>query len=103
MYTNIPFLQIVIVSFLLASSNSVISSLLNDEHALENEAATKHLDLMTTDDARIDIKTQVKQFANSFNKKCSNKNITIDTLIQEYGAFKDTLKKRIQTNQIYRG
>ena len=69
----------------------MLSSLLNDEHALENEAAIKHLDEMTTDDARLDIKTQVKQFANSFNKKCSNKNITIDTLIQEYGVFKDAL------------
>jgi hypothetical protein len=58
---------------------------------------------MTTDDARLDIKSQVKSFANAFYKKCSNKNIHIDTLIQEYGTFKDSLKKRIQTNPIYRG
>jgi hypothetical protein len=56
---------------------------------------------MTTDDVRFDIKNEVKTFANSFHKKCSNKNIHIDTLIQDYGAFKDGLKKRIQTNPIY--
>lgn len=67
------------------------------------EAASKYLDVMTTDDARIDIKNQVKSFANAFNKKCSNKNIPIETLIQDYGQFKDALKKRIQTNAIYRG
>ncbi|CAF1506110.1 unnamed protein product, partial [Adineta steineri] len=86
----------------LATSNSVISALLNEQQTLENEAASKHLDLMTTDDARIDIKSQVKTFANNFQKKCSNKNIHIDTLIQDYGTFKDTIKKRIQTNSIYR-
>ncbi|CAF1427494.1 unnamed protein product [Adineta steineri] len=85
-----------------STSNSVISALLNEQQTLENEAASKHLDLMTTDDARIDIKSQVKTFANNFQKKCSNKNIHIDTLIQDYGAFKDTIKKRIQTNSIYR-
>lgn len=58
---------------------------------------------MTTDDARFDIKSQIKTFANSFNKKCSSKNVTIGTLIQEYGTFKDGLKKRIQTHAIYRG
>lgn len=58
---------------------------------------------MTTDDARVDIKSQVKTFANNFHKKCSNKNIPIDTLVQDYGTFKDTIKKRIQTNSIYRG
>jgi hypothetical protein len=76
---------------------------MNDEYSLENEAATKHLDLMTTDDARLDIKTQVKSFANNFHKKCSSKNVHIQTLIQDYGAFRDALKKRIQTNSIYRG
>lgn len=76
---------------------------MNDEQSLENEAASKHLDVMTTDDARLDIKSQVKIFANNFQKKCSNKNIHIDTLIQEYATFKDALKKRIQTNSIYRG
>ncbi|CAF3816415.1 unnamed protein product [Adineta steineri] len=85
-----------------STSNSVISALLNEQQTLENEAASKHLDLMTTDDARIDIKSQVKTFANNFQKKCSNKNIHIDTLIQDYGTFKDTIKKRIQTNSIYR-
>jgi hypothetical protein len=58
---------------------------------------------MTTDDARIDIKSQVKSFANTFHKKCSNKNTHIDTLIQEYASFKDAFKKRLQTNPIYRG
>lgn len=58
---------------------------------------------MTTDDVRFDIKSQIKNFANNFNKKCSNKNVSIGTLIQDYGTFKDTLKKRIQTNLIYRG
>jgi hypothetical protein len=76
---------------------------MNDENTLENEAATKHLDIMTTDDARLDIKSQVKHFATNFLKKCSNKNVPIETLIQDYAAFKDTLKKRIQTNSIYRG
>ncbi len=76
---------------------------MNEEQSLENEAASKHLDLMTTDDARIDIKSQVKTFANTFHKKCSNKNIHIDPLIQDYGTFKDTIKQRIQTNSIYRG
>ncbi|CAF3815015.1 unnamed protein product [Adineta steineri] len=85
-----------------SSNNSVISSLMTDEQALENEAASKHLDIMTTDDARLDIKSQVKTFATNFHKKCTNKNVNIDTLIQEYGAFKDSLKKRIQTNPIYR-
>ncbi|CAF0961340.1 unnamed protein product [Rotaria magnacalcarata] len=85
-----------------STSNSVLSSLINDENALENEAASKHLDVMTTDDARLDIKSQVKSFANSFHKKCSNKNIHIDALIQEYALCKDTFKKRIQTNPIYR-
>jgi hypothetical protein len=97
------FLKNLNVFFLIASSNLAISSLLNDENVLENEAAIKHLDVMTTDDARLDIKSQVKNFANNFNKKCSNKTVSIDTLIQDYGAFKDTLKKRIQTNSIYRG
>ena len=77
--------------------------MINDENALENEAASKHLDVMTTDDARLDIKSQVKSFANSFHKKCSNKNIYIDALVQEYALCKDTFKKRIQTNPIYRG
>ncbi|CAF0972879.1 unnamed protein product [Rotaria sp. Silwood1] len=85
-----------------SSSSSVISALINDEQAVEQEIASKHLDIMTTDDARIDIKSQVKTFANNFHKKCSNKNIHLDTLIQDYGTFKDTLKKRIQTNSIYR-
>jgi hypothetical protein len=58
---------------------------------------------MTTDDARIDIKSQVKTFANNFNKKCSNKNLSIDILIQDYETFKDSIKKRIHTNSIYRG
>jgi hypothetical protein len=91
------------ISYFIASSNSVISALLNEEQTLENEAASKHLDLMTTDDARVDIKSQVKTFANNFHKKSSNKNIPIDTLVQDYGTFKDTIKKRIQTNSIYRG
>jgi hypothetical protein len=76
---------------------------MNDENTFENEAATKHLDVMTTDDARLDIKSQVKNFANNFHKKCSNKNTPIGILIQDYGTFKDSLKKRIQTNSIYRG
>ena len=91
------------LSLSLASSNSMISSLINDEQLLENEAATRHLDTMTTDDARLDIKSQVKSFATSFQKKCANKNVSIDTLIQDYSLFKDTIKKRIQTNSIYRG
>jgi hypothetical protein len=77
--------------------------LLNDEQTLETEAATKHLDAMTTDDARADIKSQVKTFGNNFHKKCSNKSINIDTLVQDYGTFKDLIKKRIQTNSLYRG
>lgn len=77
--------------------------MINEESTIENEAASKHLDVMTTDDARLDIKAQVKSFANSFHKKCSNKNIQIETLIQDYASFKDSLKKRIQTNPIYRG
>jgi hypothetical protein len=81
----------------------MLSSLVNDESALENEAASKHLDVMTTDDARLDIKSRVKTFANNFHKKCSNKNVHIESLIQEYGTFKDLLKKHIQTNSIYRG
>lgn len=88
-------------SSLRSTSSSVLSSFLNDEHSIENEAASKHLDLMTTDDARLDIKSQVKTFANNFQKKCS-KNVPIESLIQEYGAFKDQLRKRIQTNAIYR-
>ena len=75
--------------------------MLSDESSIENEAASKHLDIMTTDDARLDIKSQVKTFATHFQKKCS-KNVPIDSLIQEYGAFKDSLRKRIQTNAIYR-
>jgi hypothetical protein len=86
--------------YFLATSNSVISALLNEE---QNDAADKHLDLMNTEDARIDIKSQVKTFANNFHKKCSNKNTSIDILVQEYGTFKDTIEKRIQTNSIYRG
>jgi hypothetical protein len=97
------FLENLTVFLLIASSSSVISSLINEENVLENDAASKHLDVMTTDDARLDIKSQVKNFANNFHKKCSSKNISIETLIQDYGAFKDTLKKRIQTNSIYRG
>ncbi|CAF3009144.1 unnamed protein product [Rotaria sp. Silwood2] len=85
-----------------SSSSSVISALINDEQIVENETASKHLDVMTTDDARIDIKSQVKTFANNFHKKCSNKSVHLDTLIQDYGTFKDTTKKRIQTNSIYR-
>ncbi|CAF0764421.1 unnamed protein product [Rotaria sordida] len=85
-----------------SSSSSVISALINDEQTVENETASKHLDIMTTDDARVDIKSQVKTFANNFHKKCSNKNVHLDTLIQDYGTFKDTIKKRIQTNSIYR-
>ena len=81
----------------------MISALLNEEQTAENEDASKHLDLMITDDARVDIKSQVKTFANGFHKKCSNKNTNIDILIQEYGAFKDMIKKRIQTNSLYRG
>jgi hypothetical protein len=104
-YTNIYlFRKNLTVFFLfLASSNSSLSSLTNDENILENEAAGKHLDVMTTDDARLDIKSQVKNFAINFHKKCSNKNIPIETLIQDYGFFKDALKKRVQTNSIYRG
>ncbi|CAF1176831.1 unnamed protein product [Adineta ricciae] len=85
-----------------SSSSSMISALLNEEQTAENEDASKHLDLMITDDARVDIKSQVKTFANSFHKKCSNKNTNIDVLIQEYGTFKDMIKKRIQTNSLYR-
>ncbi len=88
------------MTFLIATSNSVISALLNEE---QNDAADKNLDLMSTDDARSDIKSQVKTFANNFHKKCSNKNISIDTLVHDYGTFKDTIEKRIQTNPIYRG
>lgn len=75
----------------------------NEEHALEQEAANKLLDAMITNNARDDIKSQVKDFAHSFHKKCSNKSIQIDTLIQDYASFKDALKKRIQTNLTYRG
>ncbi|CAF2992972.1 unnamed protein product [Rotaria socialis] len=85
-----------------SSSNSVISALLNDEQTIENESVSKYLEIIIADDARSDIKSQVKTFANNFHKKCSNKNIRLDTLIQEYGTFTDTIKKRIQTNSIYR-
>jgi hypothetical protein len=99
---SFPIFSNVFFFFVIASSSSVISALLNEEQTLENEAADKHLNLMTTDDARIDIKSQVKTFANNFHKKCSNKNIHIDILVHDYGIFKDTIKKRIQTNSIYR-
>lgn len=89
-------------SFTIASSSSVISALLNDEQSSEDETASKHLDLIATDDARLDIKSQVKTFANSFHKKCSNKTTSIEILVQEYSTFKDTIKKRIQTHTIYR-
>lgn len=59
--------------------------------------------MLTTEDARVDIKSQVKTFSSHFHKKCTNKNVHLDTLIQEYGTFKDTIKKRIQTNPIYKG
>ncbi|CAF1444269.1 unnamed protein product [Rotaria sordida] len=85
-----------------STNNSVMSSLSHEEHALEHEAASKHLEIMTTDDARLDIKSQVKTFANNFHKKCANKNIQLDTLIQDYGSFRETLKKRLLTNPIYR-
>ena len=102
--TRIPIHSWPILAFdFLASSNSVISSIIGDESSLENEAASKHLDIMTTDDARLDIKQQVKHFATNFIKKCSNKTTSIETLIQDYGAFKDAIKKRLQTNSIYRG
>lgn len=81
----------------------MISSIINDEPSVENEAATRYLDRIKNDNARSDIKSEVKTFANSFHKKCSNKNVSIDGLIQEYGTFKDALKKRIQTHSIYRG
>ncbi|UJR24966.1 hypothetical protein I4U23_006330 [Adineta vaga] len=84
-----------------SSSNSALSLIANEEQTIENEASSKHLDIMTTDDARADIKAQVKTFASHFHKKCSSKTVHIDTLIQEYGTFKDGLKKRIQTNIIY--
>ena len=58
---------------------------------------------MTTDDARLDIKSQVKTFANNFQKRCANKNASVEALIADYAAFKDALKKRIQTSPIYRG
>ena len=78
-------------------------SSINNEYVLERQAANKYLDVMTTDDVRLDIKSQVKNFANNFHKKCSNKNIQIDILIQDYGIFKDGLKKRMETNPIYGG
>ena len=84
-----------------ASSNSALSSITNDEQAIEQEAASKHLDTMKTDDARADIKVQVKTFSSHFHKKCMNKNVHIDALIQDYGIFKDALKKRIHTHPIY--
>ena len=87
----------------LASSNSVLSSLINDEPTLENEAALRYLDRIKNDNARSDIKSEVKTFANNFHKKCANKNVSIDSLIQEYGTFKDALKKRLQTHSAYRG
>ena len=58
---------------------------------------------MTTDDARLDIKSQVKTFATHFQKRCANKNASVEVLIADYAAFKDALKKRVQTNAIYRG
>lgn len=80
----------------------MISSLVNDDQSVENDAAAKYLDVMTTDDARLDIKQQVKSFALNFSKKCSNKNVSIETLVHDYGQFKDSLKKRIQTSLTYR-
>ena len=62
---------------------------MNDDQLSENEKANKHLDIVTTDGARIDIKSQVNTFATQFHKKCSNTNIHIDTLIQDYETFKD--------------
>lgn len=58
---------------------------------------------MSSDDARTDLKSQVKMFVNQFQKKCSNKTISIDILVQDYSNFKETITKRIQTNAIYRG
>ncbi|CAF1023569.1 unnamed protein product [Adineta ricciae] len=84
-----------------SSSNSAVSSITNDEQAIEHEAASKHLDTMKTDDARADIKVQVKTFSSHFHKKCMNKNVHIDALIQDYATFKDALKKRIHTHPIY--
>lgn len=63
----------------------------------------KYLDRVKNESARSDIKSEVKIFANNFHKKCSNKNVSIDTLIQDYGGFKDALKKRLQTHSAYRG
>lgn len=79
----------------------MISSLLNDDHNSENEEASKYFEFVNNDEARADIKAQVKTFATSFQKKCSNKTSSIDLLVQEYGSFKDSMKKRIQTNPIY--
>lgn len=81
----------------------MISSIINDEPSVENEASMRYLDRIKNDAARSDIKSEVKTFANNFHKKCSNKNLSIDALIQEYGTFKDAIKKRIQTHSIYRG
>lgn len=86
-----------------ASSTSAISALLNDEQTLENEDDGKDLDLISTDDARMDMKTQVKNFANSFQKKCANQKMSLDILAEDYANFKEIIAQRMQTNSIYRG
>ncbi|CAF1089977.1 unnamed protein product [Didymodactylos carnosus] len=83
------------------SLKSQSAALFNDETS-EQDAAYKYLDVMTTDDARLDIKRSVKAFSSNFHKKCLNKNINIDELCQNYSQYKEILKKRIQTNSIYR-
>ena len=75
---------------------------MNDEQTIEVKTANEYLDGLLTDDARIDIKSQVKTFINIFNKKCSSKTASIESLRDEYGTFFDGIKKRIRTNPIYR-
>ncbi|CAF1211670.1 unnamed protein product [Didymodactylos carnosus] len=86
----------------LALSVSAQNTVLFNDDTMEQDAAYKHLDVMTTDDARLDIKRYVKLFSNSFQKKCLNKNVSTDKLCEDYSQFKDNLKKRIQTNSIYK-
>jgi hypothetical protein len=92
-----------LIRILVCIASSTSSFFHNDEQHLEQEAANKHLEQMSTDDARLDLKAQVRSFANYFHKKCLNKNIELELLIQEYSAFRETMKKRFLNNTVYHG
>lgn len=88
---------------LLLASTSSLTSLNNEEQLIEHEASTKYLDFITNDDVRSDIKAQVKNFAQQFHKKCSNSQIPLENLVQDYATFRDLIKIRVQTHSMYQG